>query len=206
MEIYSLEGVTPVIHESSFVHPSAVIIGYVVIGPQCWIGPGASLRGDLGRLNIGEGVNIQDNCVMHCFPGASATIEDWGHIGIGAVIHGCVIGENTMIGMNSVIMDGSRIGPRSIVAAMSFVKAGTVTPDQSLIAGVPAAVKRALSDEEVTWKEKGTQEYHKIAKRMLDSLEKTEPLRTLDADRPRLKVEPHQPLHVAKKSMGNQDG
>lgn len=205
-EIYSLEGVRPVIHDSSFVHPSAVIIGDVVIGPECWIGPGASLRGDLGRLTLGQGVNVQDNCVMHCFPGASATIEDWGHIGIGAVIHGCVIGQNSMIGMNSVIMDGSRIGPRSIVAAMSFVKAGTETPDQSLIAGVPAKVMRPLSDDEVAWKEKGTQEYHKIVARMLASLRPCEPLTTIDDDRPVLQVEPHQPLHIAKKTMGKDSG
>lgn len=202
MTIYSLEGVRPVIDETAFIHPAAVIIGDVVIGPKCWIGPGASIRGDLGRLTIGEGVNIQDNCVMHCFPGATASIEDWGHIGIGAILHGCIIGKNAMVGMNSVVMDGSTIGERSIIAAMSFVKAGSDIPAQSLAGGVPAKVMRSLSDEEVLWKEKGTQEYHKIAARMADSLEPCDPLRALEDNRPALKVTRHIPLHEAKKTMG----
>lgn len=197
-KVYSLEGVRPVIDESAFVHDTAVIIGDVVIGPKCYIGPGASIRGDLGRLTIGEGANVQDNCVIHCFPGAEATIEDWGHIGIGAILHGCIIKRNALVGMNTVVMDGAIIGDSAIVAAQSFVKAGDEIPARSLAAGTPAKIIRDLKDSEIEWKEKGTLEYQKIAARCLGDLEPCEPLRALEEARPALQVESHDPLHIAK--------
>lgn len=199
--VYSLEGVRPVVHETAFVHDTAVLIGDVVIGPKCYIGPGASIRGDLGRLTIGEGCNVQDNCVIHCFPGAEAVIEDWGHIGIGAILHGCTIKRNALIGMNTVVMDGTVIGESAIVAAQSFVKAGDNIPARSLVAGIPAKVIRELKDSEIQWKEKGTLEYQKIAARCLGDLEPCEPLRELEDARPALRVDKEgamEPLHITK--------
>ena len=104
--IYSIDGIIPVIHETAFVHPTAVIIGDVIIGPGVYVGPLASLRGDYGRIIMKEGSNIQDTCVIHGDGRQDTIVEEDGHIGHGAVIHGCVIGRNVLVGMNAVVMDG----------------------------------------------------------------------------------------------------
>ncbi len=106
-KVYAIGGVTPVIHPSAFVHPTAVLIGDVIIGPRCYVGPLACLRGDFGRLIMEEGANLQDTCVVHGFPGSDTVIEVDGHIGHGAVIHGARIGRNALVGMNAVVMDGA---------------------------------------------------------------------------------------------------
>ena len=115
MLAYEFEGIRPVVDPTAFVHPTAVLIGDVIVGPLCFIGPGASLRGDLGRILLNEGCNVQDNCVMHCFPGKDVVVEPDGHIGHGAVLHGCTIKRNALVGMNSVIMDDAVIGEDSVV-------------------------------------------------------------------------------------------
>jgi phenylacetic acid degradation protein len=122
--VYAIDGLVPVIDPSAYVHPSAVLIGDVIVGPGCYVGPCASLRGDFGRLILGRGANVQDTCVMHGFPGTDTVIEEDGHIGHGAVLHGCRIGRNALVGMNAVIMDNAVLGESSIVAACAFVKAG----------------------------------------------------------------------------------
>ena len=151
MPVYSLEGVIPVIDPTAFVHPTAVLIGDVIVGPDCYVGPNACLRGDFGRLVMKRGSNIQDNCVMHGFPENETVIEEDGHIGHGAILHGCHVGRNAMVGMNAVVMDGARIGEASIVAANAFVKAGFHCPPRSLLMGSPAEVKRELRDDEIAW-------------------------------------------------------
>ena len=108
MPVYSLEGITPVVHPDAFVHETAVLIGDVIIGSGCYIGPNASLRGDFGRIVIKQGANVQDTCVMHTFPGKDCIVERDGHIGHGAVLHGCLIGVNAMVGMNAVVMDDAQ--------------------------------------------------------------------------------------------------
>jgi carbonic anhydrase/acetyltransferase-like protein (isoleucine patch superfamily) len=143
--VYAIDGVLPVVDPSAFVHPAAVLIGDVLVGPGCYVGPGASLRGDFGRLVLESGCNIQDNCVMHGFPGKDCVIERDGHVGHGAIPHGCRVGRNALIGMNAVIMDGATIGEDSIVAALAFVKAGFEVPPRSLAGGVPARIMRALN-------------------------------------------------------------
>ena len=105
MPVYSLEGITPVVHPDAFVHETAVLIGDVLIGAGCYIGPHASLRGDFGRIVVEQGANVQDTCVLHSFPGKDCIVERDGHIGHGAVLHGCRIGPNALIGMNAVVMD-----------------------------------------------------------------------------------------------------
>ncbi|AOE85732.1 phenylacetic acid degradation protein PaaY [Pseudomonas sp. TCU-HL1] len=186
MTCYSLDGVTPVVHPTAYVHPSAVLIGDVIIGPGCYVGPLASLRGDFGRIILEEGANIQDTCVMHGFPDSDTVVERNGHIGHGAVLHGCRIGEDALVGMNAVVMDGARIGARSFVSATAFVKAGFGCPEQSLVMGAPAQVKRSLSFDEVAWKQAGTREYQRLSQRCLESLVACEPLAEMEADRPRI--------------------
>ncbi|WP_110674480.1 phenylacetic acid degradation protein PaaY [Salinicola sp. RZ23] len=202
MPCYRLEGVTPVVHPTAYVHPTAVLIGDVIVGPGCYVGPGAVMRGDFGQLVMEEGANLQDTCVMHGFPGAITRVAKEGHIGHGAVLHGCAVGENAMVGMNAVVMDGAIIGERSIVAAAAFVKTGFECPPQSLVMGAPAKVKRALSDQEVAWKQQGTREYQRLTERCRDSLERCEPLAAIDADRPRLKAGDTQPKH---QTLGQQE-
>lgn len=183
MPCYSLDGLTPVVHPSAFVHPTAVLIGDVIVGPGCYVGPLASLRGDFGRIILEEGANLQDTCVMHGFPESDTVVERHGHIGHGAVIHGCRIGADALVGMNAVVMDRAHIGARSFVSASAFVKAGFSCEAQSLVMGAPASVKRQLSDEEVAWKQAGTREYQALAQRCRESLVECEPLSEVEPGR-----------------------
>jgi phenylacetic acid degradation protein len=176
VKVYEIDGVRPVVHPSAYVHPSAVLIGDVIVGPRCYIGPCASLRGDFGRLILEEGANLQDSCVMHGFPLEDTVVEVDGHIGHGTVLHGCRVGRNAMVGMNAVVMDKAVVGAESIVAAMSFVKAGMVIPPRSMVMGTPAKVVRALTDDDVAWKSFGTRQYHELAVRSLQTM------REVDAD------------------------
>ena len=188
MPVYSLEGIIPVVDPAAQVHETAVLIGDVIIAADCYIGPNASLRGDFGRIVIGQGANVQDTCVMHAFPGKDCVVERNGHIGHGAVLHGCHIGENAMVGMNAVVMDDVTIGESSIVGATAFVAAGFECPPRSLVVGVPAKIKRQLSDREVEWKTRGTIEYQQLAGRCLASLVKTDALTQPEADRRRIEM------------------
>jgi phenylacetic acid degradation protein len=188
MPIYSLEGITPVVHPDAFVHETAVLIGDVQIGAGCYIGPHASLRGDFGRIIVEQGANVQDTCVLHSFPGKDCIVERNGHIGHGAVLHGCHIGMNAMVGMNAVVMDDVVIGESSIIGATAFVGAKFECPPRSLVVGVPAKVKRQLSDKEVEWKSQGTLEYQELAQRCRATLVKTEALTEVEADRGSMEV------------------
>ncbi|MGF6589931.1 phenylacetic acid degradation protein PaaY [Pseudomonas sp. 2835] len=192
MPCYSLDGLTPVVDPSAYVHPSAVLIGDVIVGPRCYIGPLASLRGDFGRIVLEEGANLQDTCVMHGFPDSDTVIERDGHIGHGAVLHGCRVGADALIGINAVVLDYARIGARSIVSAGALVKARFTCAEQSLVVGSPARVTRRLSDEEVAWKQAGTREYQLLGQRCI-SLVECAPLSAVEADRPRISLSEHRP-------------
>jgi len=198
VKVYEINGITPVVHPTAYVHPSAVLIGDVIVGPRCYIGPLASLRGDFGRLILEEGANLQDTCVMHGFPGADTVVEQDGHIGHGAVLHGCRIGRNALVGMNSVVMDNAVIGADSIVAAMSFVRAGMEVPPRSLVVGSPAKVARELRDDEIQWKSAGTAQYQELAVRSMQTMRETEALTEVPAQRPRMAWESALPLHLHK--------
>lgn len=182
--IYEFQGFKPVIKESAFVHETAVIIGNVIIGEKVYIGPGAVVRGDWGQIIIEDGCNIQENCVVHMFPGVSIRLEKGAHVGHGAIIHGANLGENVLIGMNAVVMDRSTIGAGSIVGALCFVKADTSIPERSLVVGNPAKVIKQVSDSMLAWKTKGTELYQELPGELFDSLKKCEPLREIEADRP----------------------
>ncbi len=190
VKVYQIDGVTPVVHPSAYVHPSAVLIGDVIVGARCYVGPHASLRGDFGRLILEEGANVQDGCIMHGFPGCDTVIEVDGHIGHGAVLHGCRIGRNAMVGMNAVVMDKAVVGSDSIVAAMSFVKAGMQVPARSMVMGTPARVTRELTDEEINWKSFGTRQYHELTVRSLNTMREVEALAEVEPERKRIEFGP----------------
>lgn len=198
MPIYMFDGLTPVVHPSSFVHPTATLIGDVIVGPGCYVGPGASLRGDAGKLVLEEGCNVQDNCVVHSFPGVEMVVETDGHIGHGAVLHGCRIKRNALVGINAVVMDGAVIGESSIVAAMAFIKTGMEVLPRHLAAGIPAKIVRPLSDKEVAWKRTATAFYHRLTKLSLQTLQETLPLTEVEADRKALVIPPIDQLHIAR--------
>lgn len=202
-QVYAIDGIVPVVDPSTFVHPTAVLIGDVIIGPRCYVGPLASLRGDFGRLILGEGANIQDTCVMHGFPDTDTVIEDNGHIGHGAVIHGCYIGRNVLVGMNAVVMDGARIGEDSIVAAMAFIKANMEVPPRSLVAGIPARILRELSRDEIQWKSEGTATYQQLAVRSLGTLLAVEPLAKAEPNRRRIDASRFKTLSAARRKFGD---
>ncbi|MGY3795523.1 acyltransferase [Aquimarina sp. 433] len=182
--IYSFKGYIPVVHPSSFVHPLAAVTGNVIIGKNCYIGPGAAIRGDWGEIVLEDGVNVQENCTVHMFPGKSIVLKESAHVGHGAVIHGANLGRNCLIGMNTVIMDDAEIGDECIVGAMSFVKAKTIVPKRSLIVGNPAKVIKEVTDEMIHWKTKGTQLYQQLPTDCFESLQEVEPLRKIPKDRP----------------------
>ncbi|MCK6394073.1 phenylacetic acid degradation protein PaaY [Zoogloea sp.] len=202
LRVYAIDGIVPVVHPSAYVHPSAVLIGDVIVGPGCYVGPCASLRGDFGRLILEEGANVQDTCVMHGFPGTDTVVEQDGHIGHGAVLHGCRIGRNALVGMNAVIMDNAVIGESSIVAASAFVKAGAEIPPRVLVAGMPAKVIRELSEEEIRWKGEGTATYQDLTRRCLATLVETDPLTEIEPDRKRIHLPDVVPLVALRKKEG----
>lgn len=198
MPCYAIDGIRPVVHPDSYVHPTATLIGDVIIAADCYVGPGAVMRGDFGRLVLERGANLQDTCVVHGFPGTDTVIEEDGHIGHGAVIHGCHIGKNALVGMNSVVMDGAKVGEAAMVAAMSFVKAGMEILPRQLVAGSPARVIRELSDAEIEWKQTGTRDYQTLAKRSAATMVETLPLTAIEAGRPVLPGCESVPLYTLK--------
>ncbi len=175
-QVYSFEGIVPAIDPSAYVHPTAVLIGDVVIGPGCYVAAGAVMRGDFGRIVLGREANLQDNCVVHSLPDFDCVMEERSHIGHGAVIHGCRIGRNSLVGMNAVILDRACVGEESIVAAMALVRIGGEVPPRTLVAGVPAKVMRQLSDDDVRHKGEGTDWYVELARRCRDGVTLVAPL------------------------------
>jgi phenylacetic acid degradation protein len=184
--IFAFEGLVPVVDPAAFVHPTATLIGDVIIGPRCFVGPGAVLRGDLGRLVMHAGSNVQDTCVLHTFADGDVVIEEDGHVGHGAVLHGCRIGHNAMIGINAVVLDQAEIGTEAMVAAGAVVPAGFKVPERTLVGGIPAKILRLLDDADVARKSHGTRVYQDLAARALRTLERVAPLAAREPNRKRL--------------------
>lgn len=199
MPHYSIEGVIPVVDPSAYVHPTAVLIGDVIVGADCYIGPCAVLRGDFGRIVLHRGANVQDTCVLHGFPSADTVVEENGHIGHGAVLHSCVVRRDALVGMNVVVMDEAEIGEGAIVAASAFIRAGMKVPPRTLVAGVPGKVMRELSEQEIAWKREGTKTYQDLTKRCLATMVEVTPLTAVEPNRPRLQVADFQPLISVKR-------
>jgi carbonic anhydrase/acetyltransferase-like protein (isoleucine patch superfamily) len=188
MAVYSFNGFVPVIKESSFVHPLAAVIGNVIIGENVYIGPGAAIRGDWGQIIIEDGCNVQENCTIHMFPGTTTILKKGAHIGHGAIIHGGIIGENCLIGMNSVIMDDVEVEEECIVGALCFVQAKSHIPRRSLLVGNPAKIIKDVSDEMLAWKTKGTALYQALPAECHATMREVEPLREIEENRPSQEV------------------
>lgn len=180
--IYEFNNYTPVIHKTAFIHPQAAVTGNVIIGKDVYIGPGAAIRGDWGKIIIKDGCNVQENCTIHMFPGVTVVLEEGAHVGHGAVIHGAHLGKNCLIGMNSVIMDNVKIGDECIIGALTFVPEGMEIPIRKVAVGNPAKIVKDVSDEMISWKTKGTELYQQLPKQLHETLKECEPLREEPAD------------------------
>jgi len=181
--IYEFNGYKPVIDPSSFVHKEATIIGNVIIGKKVYIGPGASIRGDWGKITIKDGCNVQDNCTIHIFPGKDVILEENAHIGHGAIVHGANIGKNTLVGMNSVIMDDCNIGDECIIGALCFVKGEMNIPNRKIVVGNPAIIKGEVSNDMISWKTKGTELYQDLPNECYTLMKVCEPLKEIEKNR-----------------------
>ena len=182
--IFEFEGTRPVIHESAFIHPNATVTGHVSIGREVYVGPGAAIRGDWGAIEIRDGCNVQENCVIHAFPGVTVVLEESAHIGHGAIIHGARIGRNALVGMNAVVMDHAVVGAGAIVGALCFVPEGMQIAERMLAVGVPARVVKPVSDEMLAWKTEGTRLYQALPAQLHATLKPCEPLREAPPARP----------------------
>ncbi len=198
MAIYQFDGFIPVIHESSFIHPLASVTGNVIIGKDCYIGPGAAIRGDWGGIIIEDGCNVQENCTIHMFPGVTVLLKEGSHIGHGAVIHGATIGRNCLIGMNAVVMDEAVIGDECVIGGLSWIKAGTEIPPRSVVVGRGEIVKE-VTDEMLSWKTDGTKLYQQLPAEMKTHWKECEPLREIPSDR-KIQEKKYQTRGKVKKS------
>jgi len=197
-KVYSIDGITPVVHPEAYVHPTAVLIGDVIVAARAYIGPCACLRGDFGRILVEEGANIQDTCMLHGFPGKDTVVGAEVTVGHGAVLHGCVIRRGALVGMNCVVNDNAEVGEDAVVAALAFVRAEARIPARSLAAGIPAKVLRALSDQEVGWKRDNMQLYQQLAARSATTMQETEALTAVEPGRRRIDIPGSIPLSELK--------
>jgi phenylacetic acid degradation protein len=182
--IYSFKGHIPVVDKTSFVHPLAAVTGNVIIGKNCYIGPGACIRGDWGEIILEDGVNVQENCTVHMFPGKTIILKEGAHVGHGAIIHGANLGKNCLVGMNSVLMDDAQIGDECIIGAMSFVKAQMIIPKRKLVVGNPAKIIKDVTDDMIAWKTAGTKLYQQLPEDCHKTLKEVSPLREIPTNRP----------------------
>lgn len=180
--VYQFKEYIPVIHETSFIHPLAAVTGNVIIGKNCYVGPGVALRGDWGQIILEDGCNVQENCTIHMFPGVKVLLKESAHIGHGAIIHGATIGKNCLVGMNAVIMDNVELGDECIVGALTLIKQDEKIPARSLVAGNPGKIIRSVSDEMIAWKTEGTRLYQALPAEMFESWKPCEPLREPSVD------------------------
>ena len=199
-KVYAIDGITPVVHPGAFVHPSAVLIGDVIVGARAYIGPCACLRGDFGRIVVEEGANIQDTCMLHGFPGKDTVVGAQSTIGHGAVLHGCVVRRGALIGMNCVVNDNAEVGEDAVVAALAFVKAEEVIPARSLAVGIPARVIRTLSAEELRWKKDNMHLYQQLAERSARTMQLVDALTEVEAGRKSIAIPGAVPLSELKKA------
>ena len=198
-KVYAIDGIVPVVDPSAFVHPSAVLIGDVIVGARAYIGPCASLRGDFGRIVVEEGANIQDHCMLHGFPGKDTVVGPEVTVGHGAILHGCIVRRGALIGMNCVVNDNAEVGEHAVVAALAFVKAEGRIPARALVAGIPAKVLRQLSDEEIRWKDDNMQLYQQLTVRSATTMQAVEALTRPEPNRKRIDIPGAIPLSELKK-------
>ena len=196
--VYSIDGITPVVYPGAYVHPSAVLIGDVIVAARAYVGPCACLRGDFGRIVVEEGANIQDCCLLHGFPGKDTVVGAEATVGHGAVLHGCVLRRGALVGMNAVVNDNAEVGEEAMVAALAFVKAEDKIPPRSLAAGIPARVLRGLSEQELRWKKDNMLLYQDLARRSAGSMREAEALTAVEPERKRMDIPGAVPLSELK--------
>lgn len=171
MAVYEFEGNRPEISNLAYIHPSASLIGKVIIGDQCFIGPGAVIRADYGKVCLGSGCAIEDNCIIHSEPKTIVLMENDIIIGHGAIVHGpCLIKSNSIIGMGSIISTGCEIGSFGFVAAGSLLLPGQHIPARTMVAGNPATVKKAVDEKLLFYCEKAPALYRQLSERYLNGL------------------------------------
>lgn len=164
-QLITLDGNTPNVHESAFVAHTAVLIGEVSLGADSSAFYGVVMRGDTNSITVGEGSNLQDNVVLHADPGFPTSVGNGVSVGHGAVVHGCTVEDDCLIGMSATIMNGAVIGAGSLVAGGAVVLEGAIIPPGSLVAGVPAKVRRALSAEELEHVRENAAHYVTLARK-----------------------------------------
>ena len=201
-KVYAIDGITPVVHPSAFVHPSAVLIGDVIVAARAYIGPCACLRGDFGRIVVEEGANIQDTCMLHGFPGKDTVVGAGATIGHGAVLHGCVVRRGALVGMNCVVNDNAEVGEDAVVAALAFVKAEAKVEARTLVAGIPARALRTLNAQELRWKKDNMHLYQQLAVRSATTMQLVEALTEVEQDRKSIAIPGAIPLSELKKKHG----
>ena len=201
-KVYAIDGITPVVDPSAYVHPSAVLIGDVIVAARAYIGPNACLRGDFGRIVVEQGANIQDTCMLHGFPGKDTVVGAESTIGHGAVLHGCVIGRGALVGMNAVVNDNAVVGEDAMVAALAFVKAEDRVAPGVLMVGIPARPLRKLTDEELRWKADNMHLYQQLALRSAGTMQEVEALTEVEPGRKRIDIPGSIPLSELKKKHG----
>ena len=162
--LYSFDGNIPDVHDSVFVAPSASIIGNASLAENASAFFGVSVRADTAAITVGAGSNLQDNVVLHADPGFPCTVGAGVSVGHSAVVHGCTVEDDCLIGMSATILNGAVIGAGSLVAAGAVVLEGTVIPPRSLVAGVPAKVRRELSEEEFDGVRRNAERYVELAR------------------------------------------
>jgi len=197
-QVYSIDGLVPVVHPSAFVHESAVLVGDVIVGARAYIGPCACLRGDFGRIVVEEGANVQDACMLHGFPGKDTVVGPEATIGHGAVLHGCVIRRGALVGMNAVVNDNAEVGEEAMIAALAFVKAESRVPARSLAAGIPARVLRELTADELQWKKDNMLLYQKLGERSARTMRRVQALTAAEPGRKRIDIPGSIPLSEMK--------
>ena len=177
--IFEFKGYKPVIHKSAFIHPNETVTGNVIIGQDVYIGPGAAIRGDWGEVVIEDGCNVQENCIIHMFPGTTVLLKEAAHIGHGAIIHGATLGKNVLVGMNTVLMDHAIVGDESIIGALCFVPEGMEIPHRKVVVGNPARIIKDVTDEMIKWKSEGTRLYRSLPADLHETLKPCDPLREI---------------------------
>lgn len=168
-EMHGREEDMPKLHEKSFIADGVIVLGDVTVEEDCGIWYHATIRGDRAPVRIGKGSNIQDNCVIHEDASHPVTIGENVTVGHGAIVHGCTIEDNSLIGMGAILLNGSHIGKNCIIGAGTLVTQNTVIPDNSLVLGNPGRVKRQVTDEEIASNLKNALHYVREARQMREN-------------------------------------
>ncbi|GAA3284549.1 gamma carbonic anhydrase family protein [Nesterenkonia halobia] len=160
--VLTIDGRTPSLGDGVFLAPTAAVTGDVALAEGASAFYNTSLRGDSAPIRVGAGTNVQDGAVLHADAGFPCTLGDSVSVGHGAVVHGCTVGDGSLIGMGATVMNGAVVGEQSLVAAGAVVLEGTEIPPRSLVAGVPGKVRRELTDEEVAGLARNAETYHRL--------------------------------------------